>query len=196
MGLIGQLSNPLPPGETRVSATERQESPNAISAERDQLQRQIRLVLTWADQPRDLDAHLEGPLPGGERFHVHYNNQGDLKSKEFVNLDVDDRDEGSVDQRGLNMIYTDPGKLGDLRMVILDEVHYLQDRYRGPVWEEVIIHLPGHVRLVCLSATVSNTDDLADWISTVRGPIQTVVELERPVELEHLYPDAVGGKDS
>ena len=53
---------------------------------------------------------------------------------------------------------------------MLDEVHYLQDTYRGPVWEEVIIHLPQHVRLVCLSATVSNADELADWITTVRGP--------------------------
>ena len=55
-------------------------------------------------------------------------------------------------------------------MVVLDEVHFLQDTYRGPVWEEVIIHLPRHVRLVCLSATVSNAHELADWIETVRGP--------------------------
>ncbi len=51
---------------------------------------QLRLVLTWGKQPADLDAHLEGPLPGGERFHVYFHQRGDLKSKEFVNLDVDD----------------------------------------------------------------------------------------------------------
>ncbi len=52
---------------------------------------QIRLVLTWDRQPEDLDAHLEGPLPDGETFHVHYDWQGDLKANEFVRLDVDDR---------------------------------------------------------------------------------------------------------
>jgi uncharacterized protein YfaP (DUF2135 family) len=52
---------------------------------------QIRIVLTWGDDPKDLDAHLEGPLPGGGKFHVYYGNQGDLKSKEFVHLDVDAR---------------------------------------------------------------------------------------------------------
>ena len=46
-----------------------------------------------------------------------------------------------------------------------DEVHFLQDAYRGPVWEEVIIHLPQHVQLVCLSATVSNARDLGDCLS-------------------------------
>lgn len=50
---------------------------------------QIRVVLTWKDQPEDLDAHLEGPLPGGERFHISYQDKGDLKSKEFVQLDSD-----------------------------------------------------------------------------------------------------------
>ena len=72
-------------------------------------------------------------------------------------------------------------------MVVLDEVHYLQDTYRGPVWEEVIIHLPADVRLVCLSATVSNAEELADWISTVRGPTAAIIEERRPVKLENLY---------
>ncbi|MEL7207055.1 MAG: DEAD/DEAH box helicase, partial [Actinomycetota bacterium] len=85
-----------------------------------------------------------------------------------------------------NMIYAGR-ELADLEFVVLDEVHYLQDAYRGPVWEEVIIHLPEHVRLVCLSATVSNTEQLAEWIRTVRGPTDSVLEQERPVELEHLY---------
>ena len=85
-----------------------------------------------------------------------------------------------------NMIYAGRD-LSDLAVVVLDEVHYLQDAYRGPVWEEVIIHLPQHVRLVCLSATVSNAQELADWIETVRGPTRAVVEHRRPVQLENLY---------
>ena len=85
-----------------------------------------------------------------------------------------------------NMIYGGRD-LSDLAAVVLDEVHYLQDAYRGPVWEEVIIHLPDHVRLVCLSATVSNAAELAEWIETVRGPTSAVVEQRRPVELENFY---------
>ena len=85
-----------------------------------------------------------------------------------------------------NMIYAG-APLTELAYVVLDEVHYLQDAYRGPVWEEVIIHLPVHVRLVCLSATVSNAEELADWISLVRGPTEVVVETQRPIHLEHLY---------
>ena len=68
-----------------------------------------------------------------------------------------------------NMIYAASPTLDGLRYVVLDEVHYLQDQYRGPVWEEVIIHLPPEVDLVCLSATVSNAEEFADWIQTVRG---------------------------
>ncbi len=93
-----------------------------------------------------------------------------------------------------NMIYSGSSALRGLRFVVLDEVHYLQDAYRGPVWEEVMIHLPPDVRLVCLSATVSNAEELADWISTVRGPTATVIEERRPVELENLY--LVGDKNS
>ena len=66
-------------------------------------------------------------------------------------------------------------------------MHFLQDTYRGPVWEEVIVHLPPHVQLVCLSATVSNTAELAAWIQTVRGPTTPVVELRRPVHLHDRY---------
>ena len=86
-----------------------------------------------------------------------------------------------------NMIYGRSKALDLLDVVVLDEVHFLQDAYRGPVWEEVIIHLPSQVRLVCLSATVSNAQELADWISTVRGPTSAVVEERRPVRLENLY---------
>ena len=68
-----------------------------------------------------------------------------------------------------NMIYAQSPTLEGLRYVILDEVHYLQNRYRGAVWEEVIIHLPLTVQLVCLSATVSNATELTEWITTVRS---------------------------
>jgi ATP-dependent RNA helicase HelY len=86
-----------------------------------------------------------------------------------------------------NMIYARSSALDGLQFVVLDEVHYLQDFYRGPVWEEVIVHLPAPVRLVCLSATVSNAEELADWLTAVRGPTATVVETNRPVELENHF---------
>lgn len=82
-----------------------------------------------------------------------------------------------------NMIYARSSALDRLAYVVLDEVHYLQDSYRGPVWEEVIVHAPQAVRFVCLSATVSNAEELAGWITAARGPTTTVVEHERPVEL-------------
>jgi ATP-dependent RNA helicase HelY len=86
-----------------------------------------------------------------------------------------------------NMIYAASPALRGLRYVVLDEVHYLQDAYRGPVWEEVIIHLHPSVRLVCLSATVSNAEELTEWIETVRGPTSAIVEQRRPVELRNLF---------
>jgi ATP-dependent RNA helicase HelY len=86
-----------------------------------------------------------------------------------------------------NMIYGRSPALHGLGVVVLDEVHFLQDTYRGPVWEEVIIHLAPAVRLVCLSATVSNAEELADWITTARGPTAAVIEERRPVTLENLY---------
>ena len=86
-----------------------------------------------------------------------------------------------------NMIYAASPTLAGLRYVVLDEVHYLQDQYRGPVWEEVIIHTPPEVDLVCLSATVSNAEEFADWIQTVRGATVAIIEERRPVELNHFY---------
>ena len=74
-----------------------------------------------------------------------------------------------------NMIYARSSALDALGVVVLDEVHFLQDEYRGPVWEEVIIHLEPEVRLVALSATVSNADEIADWLTTVRGPTRAIV---------------------
>lgn len=86
-----------------------------------------------------------------------------------------------------NMIYARSPGLDAVDVVVLDEVHFIQDTYRGPVWEEVIVHLPHHVRLVCLSATVSNTDEVAEWMTTVRGSTRSVVETRRPVDLEVLF---------
>jgi ATP-dependent RNA helicase HelY len=94
-----------------------------------------------------------------------------------------------------NMIYSASPALEDLQYVILDEVHYLQDRYRGAVWEEVIIHLPKDVHLVCLSATVSNAEEFAAWVETVRGETEAIIEERRPVRLEHLYLAGERGSD-
>jgi ATP-dependent RNA helicase HelY len=95
-----------------------------------------------------------------------------------------------------NMIYAAAPALHGLRSVVLDEVHYLQDRYRGPVWEEVIVHLDASVELVCLSATVSNAEEVAAWIETVRGPTASVIEEHRPVTLEHRYLVGERGRDT
>lgn len=86
-----------------------------------------------------------------------------------------------------NMIYARSSGLDSLELVVLDEVHFIQDTYRGPVWEEIIIHLPHHVQLVCLSATVSNTDEVAEWMTTVRGSTRAIVETRRPVDLDVLF---------
>ncbi len=83
-----------------------------------------------------------------------------------------------------NMLYAGSDLLKDLSFVVMDEVHYLADRFRGAVWEEVIIHLPQTVRLVSLSATVSNAEEFGDWLQAVRGRTRVIVSEERPVPLE------------
>ncbi len=82
-----------------------------------------------------------------------------------------------------NMLYAGSSTLEGLGYVVMDEVHYLADRFRGAVWEEVIIHLPASVALVSLSATVSNAEEFADWLVTVRGRTEVVVSEHRPVPL-------------
>jgi len=82
-----------------------------------------------------------------------------------------------------NMLYAGSQTLLGLGYVVMDEVHYLADRMRGAVWEEVIIHLPESVSLVSLSATVSNAEEFGEWLETVRGDTTTIVEEERPVPL-------------
>jgi len=86
-----------------------------------------------------------------------------------------------------NMVYAASPTLDGLLWVVLDEVHFLQDAYRGPVWEEVLVHTPASVRFVCLSATVSNADELGEWIQALRGPTDTVLEHVRPIRLDSLY---------
>ena len=86
-----------------------------------------------------------------------------------------------------NMIYADPERLDDVEIVVLDEAHYLQDRSRGAAWEEVIIHCPPHIRFVCLSATISNNAQFADWVEERRGPTRLVTTEQRPVPLESMY---------
>ncbi|HSO95699.1 MAG TPA: DEAD/DEAH box helicase [Acidimicrobiia bacterium] len=95
-----------------------------------------------------------------------------------------------------NMIYGASPALDGLRYVVLDEVHYLQDRYRGAVWEEVIVHLAPTVDLVCLSATVSNAEEFADWIATVRGATTAIIEERRPVALRNRYLVGERGVDT
>jgi ATP-dependent RNA helicase HelY len=82
-----------------------------------------------------------------------------------------------------NMLYAGSATLKDLGYVVLDEVHYLADRSRGAVWEEVIIHLPESVQVVALSATVSNAEEFGDWLAQVRGGTEVIVDEHRPVPL-------------
>jgi ATP-dependent RNA helicase HelY len=82
-----------------------------------------------------------------------------------------------------NMLYAGSATLQHLGYVVLDEVHYLADRSRGAVWEEVIIHLPESVRVVALSATVSNAEEFGDWLAQVRGGTEVIVDEHRPVPL-------------
>ncbi|MDH4113251.1 MAG: DEAD/DEAH box helicase, partial [Actinomycetota bacterium] len=86
-----------------------------------------------------------------------------------------------------NMLYERSDTLSGLESVVMDEVHYLQDPYRGAVWEEVLIHLPLSVSVVCLSATISNAEEFGEWIGTLRGETKVIIEERRPVPLEHHY---------
>ncbi len=85
-----------------------------------------------------------------------------------------------------NTIFEDPRNLADCRAVVFDEIHYLDDRERGTVWEESIIFAPAHIRIVGLSATIPNIRELADWIRSVRAvPVEVIERRERPVPLRH-----------
>ncbi|SBN51371.1 DEAD/DEAH box helicase [Propionibacterium freudenreichii] len=89
-----------------------------------------------------------------------------------------------------NMLYAVSPDLETLSYVVLDEVHYLSDRFRGAVWEEVILGLAESVQVVALSATVSNAEEFGDWLDTVRGNVDIVVWEKRPVPLyQHVMAD-------
>ena len=82
-----------------------------------------------------------------------------------------------------NMIYANSTTIEKLRYVVMDEVHYLADKFRGAVWEEILIHLSDKVQVVSLSATVSNAEEFGEWLQTVRGDTEIIVSEVRPVPL-------------
>lgn len=86
-----------------------------------------------------------------------------------------------------NMIYEESPLLGSLGVVVLDEVHYMHDPTRGAVWEEIVILLPPSVKLVGLSATISNASELAEWMNSLRGDVSVVISEDRPVDLKNYY---------
>lgn len=94
-----------------------------------------------------------------------------------------------------NMLYSGSRATDDLEFVVMDEVHYLADRFRGPVWEEVILHLPQSVQMAALSATVSNAEEFGAWLDMVRGDTAVVVSEHRPVPLwQHVMLSARGAR--
>ena len=80
--------------------------------------------------------------------------------------------------------------LKDVKYVVLDEVHYMNDEQRGTVWEESIIYCPTNVQIIALSATVANADELTDWINTVHSKTELVNTDFRPVPLRFYYFDS------
>ena len=94
-----------------------------------------------------------------------------------------------------NMLYAGSMATLDLGWVVLDEVHFLEDPYRGAVWEEVVLNLAPEVGMVALSATVSNAGELGDWLTAVRGPTDVIVETRRPVRLRTHYLVAERGRE-
>ncbi len=86
-----------------------------------------------------------------------------------------------------NMLLAGSDLLEGLHTVVLDEVHFIQDPYRGGVWEEVLVLSPPEIRFVCLSATVNNADELGGWLRFVRGDTAVIVERQRPIVLRHHF---------
>ena len=86
-----------------------------------------------------------------------------------------------------NMLLAGSDLLAGLHTVVLDEVHFIQDPYRGGVWEEVLVLSPPEIRFVCLSATVNNASELGAWLRSVRGTTEVIVERHRPIVLLHHF---------
>ena len=82
-----------------------------------------------------------------------------------------------------NMLYANSTTLNNLGSVVMDEVHYLADKFRGAVWEEVLIHLMESVQVISLSATVSNAEEFGEWLGEVRGSTEVIVSEIRPIPL-------------
>ena len=82
-----------------------------------------------------------------------------------------------------NMLYANSSTLVNLGSVVMDEVHYLADKFRGAVWEEVLIHLMESVQVISLSATVSNAEEFGEWLGEVRGETEVIVSEHRPIPL-------------
>ena len=82
-----------------------------------------------------------------------------------------------------NMIYAESPALDRLSHVVMDEIHYLADRDRGAVWEEIILNLDESARIIGLSATVSNSEEFGEWLDEVRGDTEVIVSEKRPVPL-------------
>ena len=82
-----------------------------------------------------------------------------------------------------NMLYANSSTLLNLGAVVMDEVHYLADKFRGAVWEEVLIHLMESVQVISLSATVSNAEEFGEWLGEVRGQTDVIVSEIRPIPL-------------
>ena len=86
-----------------------------------------------------------------------------------------------------NILYQDIRRLDDVLYVVLDECHYMNDRERGTVWEEIIIHCPRHILFVALSATIANARELASWITSIHNKVNVIEHPTRPVPIEYLY---------
>ena len=82
-----------------------------------------------------------------------------------------------------NMLYAGSNTLTNLGAVVMDEVHYLADKFRGAVWEEVLIHLMESVQVISLSATVSNAEEFGEWLGEIRGDTEVIVSEIRPIPL-------------
>jgi superfamily II RNA helicase len=93
-----------------------------------------------------------------------------------------------------NAIFENPDELSDVEYVVFDEVHYMDDLERGSVWEESLIFAPASIRFVCLSATISNAEELGAWLREIRGPDVVVIQSSRrPVPLSHALYSAKSG---